>query len=319
MHHLFRIAVNSFREALREPVFFLMLFGALLLIGHYPWMTLFVFREQLKLVLDGAMATTMFFSLAACVLCAASTVAREMRNGTVLLLLSKPISRWSFVLGKVAGIASASMLFCLICSAASVVSIYIAVDQFRMEMHLYIAFLLLTFLACGVGMLMNYLKGCSFSEYSVYAALLLIGGMLLYCLKFQPHPEMSLADLGKAFILLFPAVGIMSALAVAFAARVDVVPCMCLCCLFFFLGLMSTYLFGTSDGDPVFGVLFSLLYAIIPNWQFFWMADAMAVNRTIPWNYVWWCIAYAVIYSLVVMTWAVVLFQNREAAGSREN
>ena len=316
MHHLFRIAVNSFREALREPVFFLMLFGALLLIGHYPWMTLFVFREQLKLVLDGAMATTMFFSLAACVLCAASTVAREMRNGTVLLLLSKPISRWSFVLGKVAGIASASMLFCLICSAASVVSIYIAVDQFRMEMHLYIAFLLLTFLACGVGMLMNYLKGCSFSEYSVYAALLLIGGMLLYCLKFQPHPEMSMVNLSKALILLFPAVVVMSVLAVGFATRFDVVPSMCFCSLLFFLGLISSYLFGGTYTDPALDIVFSLFYAAIPNWQYFWMADAMAVNSTIPLSYVWWSIGYAAVYSVVVTVWAVVFFQNREAAGS---
>ena len=319
MSHLFRIAVNSFREALREPVYFLMLFGALLLIGHYPWMTLFVFREQLKLVLDGAMATTMFFSLAACVLCAASTVSREMRNGTVLLLLSKPITRWSFVLGKVAGIAAASILFCLVCSAASVVSIYIAVDQFRMEMHLYIAFLILTFIACCAGMLMNYLKGSSFSEYSVYAALVLIGGMLLYCLKFQPHPDMSLVNLAKALILLFPAVGVMSALAVGFATRTDVVPCMCLCSLLFFLGLMSSYLFGGSSSDPVLGPVYSLLYAAIPNWQYFWMADAMAVNRPIPDSYVIWCFGYALLYSLIVMVWAVVLFQNREAAGTREN
>ena len=93
MLHLWRIAINSFREALREPVYFLMLFGALLLIGHYPWMTLFVFREQLKLVVDGAMATTMLFSLAVCVLCATSTVSREMRNGTVLFVfVSRSIS-----------------------------------------------------------------------------------------------------------------------------------------------------------------------------------------------------------------------------------
>jgi ABC-type transport system involved in multi-copper enzyme maturation permease subunit len=179
MLHLWRIAINSFREALREPVYFLMLFGALLLIGHYPWMTLFVFREQLKLVVDGAMATTMLFSLAVCVLCATSTVSREMRNGTVLLLLSKPISRWSFVLGKIFGIVAASLLFCWICSFASVVSVYIAVDQFRADMTLYLCFIGLTFLACVAGMAANYLKGSSFSEYSVYAAVVLIGGILL--------------------------------------------------------------------------------------------------------------------------------------------
>ena len=119
MLHFYRIAVNSFRESIREPVYFLMLLGALLLIGHYPWMTLFVFFEQLKLVVDGALATTMLFSLAVCILCASTAVSREMRNGTVLLLLSKPIPRWSFVLGKIAGIAAASILFCIICKTCT--------------------------------------------------------------------------------------------------------------------------------------------------------------------------------------------------------
>lgn len=319
MLHLWRIAINSFREALREPVYFLMLFGALLLIGHYPWMTLFVFREQLKLVVDGAMATTMIFSLAVCVLCATSTVSREMRNGTVLLLLSKPITRWSFVLGKILGITAASLLFCWICSFASVVSVYIAVDQFRADMTLYLCFIGLTFLACVAGMAANYLKGSSFSEYSVYAAVVLIGGILLFCLKFKENPDLSLIDLGKALFLLSPAVVVMGVMAVACSTRFDVVPSMCLCTVFFFLGLISSYLFGGGSENPLLAGIYSFLYAVIPNWQFFWMADAMAVNRPIPASYVWMAIVYAAVYSLVVAAWAVVFFQNREAAISKDN
>jgi ABC-type transport system involved in multi-copper enzyme maturation permease subunit len=296
-----------------------MLFGALLLIGHYPWMTLFVFREQLKLVVDGAMATTMIFSLAVCVLCATSTVSREMRNGTVLLLLSKPITRWSFVLGKILGITAASLLFCWICSFASVVSVYIAVDQFRADMTLYLCFIGLTFLACVAGMAANYLKGSSFSEYSVYAAVVLIGGILLFCLKFKENPDLSLIDLGKALFLLSPAVVVMGVMAVACSTRFDVVPSMCLCTVFFFLGLISSYLFGGGSENPLLAGIYSFLYAVIPNWQFFWMADAMAVNRPIPASYVWMAIVYAAVYSLVVAAWAVVFFQNREAAISKDN
>lgn len=36
MFNFFKIAANTFRESVREPVFFLMLFCALVLIGHYP-------------------------------------------------------------------------------------------------------------------------------------------------------------------------------------------------------------------------------------------------------------------------------------------
>ena len=86
MFNFFKITSNTFKESVREPIFFLMLFAALVLIGHYPSAALFVFSEQLKLVVDSSMATSLIFGLVAGVLCASHTVAREMRNGTVLLL-----------------------------------------------------------------------------------------------------------------------------------------------------------------------------------------------------------------------------------------
>jgi len=99
LNFFFRIILIYVRE-LREPIFFILLVTALVLIGHFPSMSLFVFREQIKLVIDSAMATTLVFGLFAAVLCASHTVSREMRNGTALLLLSKPVYRSSFILAK---------------------------------------------------------------------------------------------------------------------------------------------------------------------------------------------------------------------------
>ena len=314
MSHLYRIASNTFRESIREPVYFLMLLSALLLIGHYPWMTLFVFFEQLKLVVDSAMATTMLFSMAIAVLCASYTVSREMRNGTVLLLLSKPVPRWSFVLGKIAGIALAALLFCLVCCMGSVISVYIAVDQFRMEMHLYGAFVGLLGCGCIAGMAMNYLKGNSFAEFATYATAVLVAGMFIYCLKCSPHPALSLKDLGKALLLLNVGVVLMSTIAVGTATRLDVVPTMSLCSVFFFLGLMSSHLFLRTTDSQLLNIICDFCYAVIPNWQFFWLADAIAVGRTIPDNYVLNACIYGGIYFIIACIWAIALFQDREAA-----
>jgi len=57
---LYQIAKNTFRESVREPIYLLVLLSALCLIGIYPIFTLFVFREQVKLVVDSAMATTTY-------------------------------------------------------------------------------------------------------------------------------------------------------------------------------------------------------------------------------------------------------------------
>ena len=52
MFNYFKISINAFKESVREPIYFLMLLAALVLIGIYPSAALFVFSEQLKLVVD---------------------------------------------------------------------------------------------------------------------------------------------------------------------------------------------------------------------------------------------------------------------------
>ena len=54
---LYQVAKNTFRESLREPIFLLVLLSALVLIGLYPWCTLFVFRAEQRLVVDSSLAT----------------------------------------------------------------------------------------------------------------------------------------------------------------------------------------------------------------------------------------------------------------------
>ena len=130
---IYRLARNAFIECIREPIYFLMLISAMVLIGLFPTAALFVFREQLKFVIDSAMATTLVFSLIVVVICSAHTISMEMKNGTVLLLMSKPVTRASFVLAKILGVLSSVTVFVLLCNAATLISVLIAKDQFRLE------------------------------------------------------------------------------------------------------------------------------------------------------------------------------------------
>lgn len=319
MFNLFKIAVNAFRESLREPVFALMLLAALVLIGHYPTIAVFVFSEQLKLVVDSSMATSLLFGLIIAVLSASHTVAREMRNGTVLLLLSKPVYRWSFVLGKIIGIMGAATLFTGVCNLACVCSVYVATDQFRFEIPLYLTYLALVAAGCLGGMIMNFWRGSSFPETASYFLSVLIAGYTVYCMAASPEPAIKMADLFKALILVNFAVAAMTTLAVVAATRLDVVPNLCVCTVIFFLGLMSSYLFQRSTGIPVVDLIFGLLYAALPNWQFFWLVDAVAVGRPIPWSYVVYSAVYVVLYMGLASLWAVAIFQNREPAGDSRN
>ena len=315
MFNLFKISVNAFRESLREPVYYLMLLAALLLIGHYPSIAIFVFFEQMKLVVDSSMATGLVFSLLVAILCASHTVSREMRNGTVLLLLSKPVQRWSFILGKIIGIVAASALFALLCNLSTIISVYIAVDQFRFDMVLYFSFIGLLFLSSAIGMVFNYWKGSSFPEVATYATLLFVGVFAVYCNLSQPVPEnVIVSDLVRALVMVNLAVIAMSTIAVVGAINLDVVPNLCVCTVIFFLGLVSSYLFQRQTDSELVNVIFSTLYAILPNWQFFWLADALATRKAIPLAYLGCAAIYVVLYIGLCAMWAVLVFRDKEIA-----
>ena len=125
-------------------------------------------------------------------------------------------------------------------------------------------------------------------------------------------PEIILGDFLLAITLLFFAVSAMATLTVVFATRLDMVSNLCVSSVLFALGLMSNYLFQPESGSLSLGK--SLLYALLPNWQFFWLADALATRKAIPLAYLGYSAIYVVLYIALCAMWAVLVFRDKEIA-----
>lgn len=259
------------------------------------------------------MATTLLFGLITAVLCASNTISREINNGTVLLLLSKPVSRWSFILSKMAGILSALTMFVFICSLVSIISIRVANDQFELDFFAFYSTLGIIALSGLWGASRNYVVHKSFSSSATLCLLVLLPAFILI-LQFIPLEGKLLAfptEVIPALILLFFAVWAMGAITVMLSTRLDMVANLSVSSVLFFLGLISDYFLADKAGSFS---LYTLLYALIPNWQFFWLADALASKRAIPWSYVTWASLYIVLYMGVCSIIAVTLFNDKEVA-----
>src|SRR5712671_383822 len=98
------IALATSKEAVAQPLYLLALvIGACLLMLYIiiPYNT---FGEDVKMYKDSALMTIMVLALLVAVWTASVSVADEIDGRTALTLLSKPISRREFVLGKFLGI-----------------------------------------------------------------------------------------------------------------------------------------------------------------------------------------------------------------------
>ncbi len=168
---LLQIAKNTFRESLREPIYLLMMISALVLIGFFPVLTLYVFWAQEKMVIDSSMAVMMVFGWGLAIMLSSYTISREIDNGTALLLLSKPVQRPVFIIAKILGIMAANFVFCVITGIASLIALRVSTDQFWIDNFMLYGFFVAIALALGVAGIYNYVTRGPFCSAAVVALL----------------------------------------------------------------------------------------------------------------------------------------------------
>jgi ABC-type transport system involved in multi-copper enzyme maturation permease subunit len=104
------IALATAKEAVAQPLYLLAIIigGFLLLLYIYiPYNT---FGEDVKMYKDSGLMTIMVLAILVSLWTASVSVAEEIEGRTALTLLSKPVSRRQFVLGKFLGITWANFL-----------------------------------------------------------------------------------------------------------------------------------------------------------------------------------------------------------------
>ena len=72
---------------------------------------------------------------------------------------------------------------------------------------------------------------------------------------------------------------------------------------------MTDYLLGRAAES---NQLAALAYNLIPNWQHFWLVDALISNGTIPWRYVGQVGIYATFYLIGCLSLGILSFRNIE-------
>jgi ABC-type transport system involved in multi-copper enzyme maturation permease subunit len=100
----FTIALATAKEAIRQPAFFVLAAIAGFWLIASIFVAYFTFGEDIKMYKDTGLTTISFACLLLALLTASSTVAEEIDGKTAITLLSKPINRRQFIMGKFLGI-----------------------------------------------------------------------------------------------------------------------------------------------------------------------------------------------------------------------
>src|SRR6516162_2618926 len=130
MRQFFTIATNAFMELVRQPVFLLLMTSSVLFEIFLATPYYFAFGDEPKLVKNSTLALMLLVGLFGAVLSASASLAREIRLGTALAVLAKPVGKAQFLLAKYAGLVVALALLSYVNLVAVLLASRMAFDAY---------------------------------------------------------------------------------------------------------------------------------------------------------------------------------------------
>ncbi len=378
MRQFVTIALNAFMELVRQPVFLLLMTSSAVFEIFLATPYYFAFGDEPKLVKNSTLAVMLLAGLLGAVLSASASVARELRTGTALAVLAKPVGRAQFLLAKYAGLMLALVVLTYVNLIAALLASRMAFDAYgSTDLFAVGIFSLGLVVAYLLGGFSNFFLRRPFVSDAVFCLMLMvtIAFVVINFYNKEGHSQEFATGVDwrliPAAVLILFALWILAGLALACSTRLDIIPTLAICSGLFLLGIMSDYLFGRR-ADPVWryeleqemtssrwsdsqrallkeivqrydkdrnGSLdaqeraaitpadktrmtragmggswwASVLYTVTPNWQLFWLADALDSGKsTFHWGYVGKAFAYMLGYVGAALAMAVMLFEERE-------
>ena len=104
MNVILTIARNTFKEVLRDKVFYNLFVFALLMIGSALLLGTLTIGEQSKIIKDIGLASIDLFGVLIAIFVGVGLISKEIEKRTIYTIIAKPVHRYQFLLGRFAGL-----------------------------------------------------------------------------------------------------------------------------------------------------------------------------------------------------------------------
>jgi ABC-type transport system involved in multi-copper enzyme maturation permease subunit len=281
MPKLAAVALSTAKSDIAQPLYaIVMALGifALLVFVFIPGNT---FGDDIKQLKDSGLSTILILCVFTAVWSASMSVAEEVEGKTALTVLSKPVSRRDFILGKFTGIAWSAGLMCVIFGVLLLVTV-------------------------AYKPIYDYREGA----YEINHQQMNNDPTWHDC-----HREM--VQTAPGIVLAYLETLVIAALSVAISTRLPAIANFLISFAIYVLGHLTPLLVQSQvvaqQLPPV--IFFGRLIAtVLPVLDHFNIQASVAAGVPVPMQYLAWSLVYCLLYSSVAMLLALTLFEDRDLA-----
>jgi ABC-type transport system involved in multi-copper enzyme maturation permease subunit len=130
MRKVFAIALNTAREAVRNRILYSILFFAVLMVGVSAVFGAASIGDHVKYMKDFSLLSVSLFGVIIAIVLGVNLLHQELGRKTIFNILSKPVARWQFMVGKFFGLLATLSLIVSLMSAGVVGSFMLLTGQF---------------------------------------------------------------------------------------------------------------------------------------------------------------------------------------------
>jgi len=247
------IALNTFKEAIRDRILYLLLFFAALSILVSRVLALLTVGDRAKVIKDVGLASISFFGALMAILIGTGLVYKEIEKRTIFTLISKPMRRHEFLLGKFFGLVLTLLVMLVLMSVIFLALVFFHTSTVEWK-------LLLAILYIFIELILITAVAILFSSFSTP----ILSSLFSLCFYLIGHFSWSLETLIKKI----PA------------------------------GLLR--------------VLAQIVYTILPDLENFNFKTEVVHGLTIPPRVLLYSVAYGLLYTVFILTLAVLVFRRRD-------
>jgi hypothetical protein len=289
------VALAAFREGVRQPLFWVIVLSVLILMIVAPFLPYFTFGEDVKMVRELGFDMIMLAAVLFSVVAASMSISEEIEGRTAVTVMSKPVSRRHFLLGKFVGIFLAAMLMTglLAWFFEGMMWFKIWFDGEQVPDP--------TWLEPGRLNLLPWAGTAA--DFILGAGIWLQQGKVIL--------EGTVFGLCQVMVLL--------AIAVALATRLPMIVDLVTCLLVFFLGHLAQILVVVSSGrNTLVNFIARFFDNVLPGLQYFDYGPVVVrdvgLDPTGFSVYLGSIVGYAVLYSVIALLFGLILFEDRDLA-----
>jgi len=293
MYRTFVILRHTFREAIVQPIYTLLMSLAAAILVVFSLLPFFTLGEDTVMYKSVSLDVILLFVLIATLFACSRSIYDEIEDRTMLTLMSKPVTRFEVLLGKYLGIVLSTLVAVIVLGAVLAVATYLRVPgDYQLNT--------------------NSIDERDVQTLSTYRTMHVLGVI----------PEM---------VLKWLQISVLAAVGVAISTRVSLVVNLPVVILLYIARNLTRFLFPLDGQSALAKGVAYVVSSVLPYLENFdltsktvysriavgqFATDPAAVSLGAIWGYVAAALAYAACYVFFALMFGLFLFQNRELGGA---